>query len=76
MVTRYKLLLDDWRGYLIAFFALPFIANFYMGLYAQTKLEAKKDRFGATIVEHVAEIKALEKEKKIQEANEWREPAA
>jgi hypothetical protein len=38
MLTRYKLLFDDWRGYPIAFFALPFIANFYMGLYAQTKL--------------------------------------
>jgi len=76
VLTRYKLLLDDWRGYLIAFFALPFIANFYMGLFAQTKLEAKKDRFGAKIVEQEAEVKILEKEKKIQESIEWREPAA
>jgi hypothetical protein len=75
-LTRYKLLFDDWRGYLIAFFALPFIANFYMGLYAQTKLEAKKDHFGAKVAEQEAEIKTLEKAKKMQEANEWQEPAA
>jgi len=75
-VTRYKLLLDDWRGYVIAFFALPFVANFYMGLYAQTRLEAKKDHFGAAVVEQEAEIKTLEKEKKIEEAAHRREHAA
>jgi hypothetical protein len=64
LITRYKLLYDDWRGYLIAFFALPYVANFYMGLFAQTKLEAKKDRFGAKVVQHEAEIKKIEKEEK------------
>ncbi|HWR35201.1 MAG TPA: hypothetical protein VN622_04940, partial [Clostridia bacterium] len=39
-ITHYKLLYDDWRGYLIAFFSLPYVANIYMGLFAQTKLEA------------------------------------
>lgn len=33
-LTSYKLLLDDWRGYLIAGFALVFVANVYMSLYA------------------------------------------
>lgn len=64
VITRYHLLFDDWRGYLIAFFALPYVANFYMGLFAQTKLEAKKDRFGAKVIEHEAEIKEIEKEEK------------
>ena len=68
LITGFKLLLPDWRGYLIAFFALPFVANFYIGLYAQTKLEAKKDSFGAWVIEHEAELKALEKEAKMQEA--------
>ncbi len=72
IVTRYKLLFDDWRGYLIAFFALPFVSNAYMGLYAQAKLEAKKDRFGAKVIQHEAEIKKMEKEDKEQE----RRPAA
>jgi hypothetical protein len=70
ILTRYKLLLEDWRGYLLAFFALPFIANVYIGLYAQTKLEAKKDRFEAKAIQHEAEIKRLEAEVKQQECEE------
>src|SRR5256885_1675273 len=34
-LTRYKLLLDDWRGYLLSFFALVFVANAYMNFYAR-----------------------------------------
>jgi hypothetical protein len=44
LLTGYKLLLDDWRGYLIAGFALVWVANLYMALFAQAKLEVKKDR--------------------------------
>ncbi|GAB3913011.1 hypothetical protein [Mucilaginibacter boryungensis] len=32
-LTNYKLLLDDWRGYLVAGFALVWIANVYMSLF-------------------------------------------
>ncbi len=67
IITRYKLLFDDWRGYLLAFFALPFIANAYIGLYAQAKLEAKIDRFHARKVQHEVEITKLEKERKQRE---------
>lgn len=69
IITRYKLLLDDWRGYVIAFFALPYVANLYMGLYAQTKLEAKKDRLEAKVVQHEAELKEIEKTKREEELN-------
>src|SRR5688500_5555658 len=33
IVTQFKLLLPDWRGYLISFFSLVFVANAYMNLY-------------------------------------------
>ena len=33
-LTGYKLLLDDWRGFVIAGFALVFVANVYMSLFA------------------------------------------
>ena len=71
IITRYKLLFDDWRGYFLAFFALPYLANLYMGLYAQTKLEAKKDRAEAKLVEHEAEIKKIERKE-----TERKSPAA
>ena len=76
LITRYKLLFDDWRGYLIAFFSLPFVANFYIGLYAQTKLEAKKDRMESHILENEAAIKKIEKEHKEHEEHDRKLHAA
>lgn len=43
-LTNFKLLLADWRGYILAGFALVFIANLYMSLYVRIKLEIKKER--------------------------------
>ena len=42
IVTRFQLLFADWRGYLISGFALVFVANFYMSLYARIKVDIKK----------------------------------
>src|ERR1700677_1341622 len=42
--TNYKLLLFDWRGYVIACFALVFIANVYMSLFALVRVDIKKVR--------------------------------
>ena len=53
VITRYKLLYPDWRGYLIALFALVYVSNFYIGLFGHVKLEVRKNR---------AEIKAIEAE--------------
>lgn len=44
ILTRFKLLLDDWRGYLIAFFALVWVANVYMNIYARVRLDIKRER--------------------------------
>lgn len=44
ILTRFRLLLDDWRGYIIAFFALVWVANIYMNIYARVRLDIKKER--------------------------------
>lgn len=44
IITRYTLLFHDWRGYLIAGFALVWIANVYMSVYAFIKVDIKKER--------------------------------
>ena len=44
IVTRFKLLYPDWRGYLIAGFALVWVANVYMSLFARIRLEVKRER--------------------------------
>jgi hypothetical protein len=43
-ITRFKMLFDDWRGYLISFFALVFVANAYMNLYARLRVEIHKEK--------------------------------
>ena len=47
IITEYKLLMDDWRGYLIAGFALVWIANIYMSLYGFIRIDIKKERIKA-----------------------------
>jgi len=54
-ITRFKLLYDDWRGYLIAGFALVWIANQYMSIYAHVRLDIRKDRVEIKHVEQKVE---------------------
>ena len=44
VVTGYKLLLPDWRGYLLAFFALVWVANQYMSAYNRLRLDIKHEQ--------------------------------
>jgi hypothetical protein len=52
LITRYKLLYLDWRGYFVAFFALVWVANQYMSIYNRLRLDIKHEQ---------VEIKADEK---------------
>jgi hypothetical protein len=47
ILTRYRLLLDDWRGYLIAFFALVAMANVYMSAFGRLRQEVKTEKLEA-----------------------------
>jgi hypothetical protein len=44
IVTRFHLLYMDWRGYLVSFFALVWVANIYMNLYSRIRLDLKRER--------------------------------
>jgi hypothetical protein len=60
ILTRFTLLIDDWRGYLIAEFALVWIANIYMSILAMLRLDVKAERVAIAINEEkVPEGKAL-----------------
>ncbi len=43
-LTRFRLLYDDWRGYVMAFFSIVFVANVYLNLYSRMRLEISKDK--------------------------------
>ena len=44
LITRYTLLFDDWRGYLVAGFSLVWVANIYMSFFGRMRLEIQEDR--------------------------------
>jgi hypothetical protein len=44
VITRFKLLYADWRGYLVSEFALVWIANIYMNIYSRVRLDIKRER--------------------------------
>ena len=58
LVTRFKLLFTDWRGYLISFFALVWVANVYMNLYSRVRLDVKRER--VEIAAHEKTIEAID----------------
>jgi hypothetical protein len=55
VLTRFRLLLDDWRGYVLSLFALVWVANMYMSLYGRLRVDIRSER---------AEADAKETEKK------------
>lgn len=55
ILTGFRLLVDDWRGYLVAFFVLPWLANQWMSLYRRLRVEIKHENLLAKEVE--SEIK-------------------
>jgi len=59
-LTRYKLLYDDWRGYLIGGLALVWVANQYMSVYAHLRLDIHKERVEIKHVEQKVKDKQPE----------------
>jgi len=58
-ITKYQLLFTDWRGYLIAWFSLIWIANIYMSLFFMIRIDIKKKGTEAKIEE--ADLNNLKK---------------
>jgi len=43
-LTRFQLLLEDWRGYLLSWLAVVAVANVYLSAYSRLRVEIRKDR--------------------------------
>lgn len=59
-IARFRLLYPDWRGYLIAFFSVVWIANNYMSIYNRLRLDIKTERLEGEIKEEEAASKKRE----------------
>jgi hypothetical protein len=43
LISRFQMLFPGWRGYLIAWFALVWIANIYMSVFNRLRLDIKRE---------------------------------
>ena len=59
ILTRYRLLFDDWRGYLLSFFALVFVANIYMSLYSRLRVDIRSEKAAADLKEAEKKVKEI-----------------
>ena len=55
VLTKYQLLYEDWRGYLVGGFALVWVANQYMSLYNRLRIDIKSEKIEAEIKETIVE---------------------
>lgn len=62
VITGYHLLFEDWRGYLVAGFAIVWIANIYMSIFGLVRVGLKKEKIQADIKE--VELKECKDEDK------------
>ncbi|MGN6539766.1 MAG: hypothetical protein ACTHKY_03050 [Ginsengibacter sp.] len=51
IIAKYQLLYSGWRGYLIAFFGLVWIANVYMSLFGFIRVGMKSEKIESKIKE-------------------------
>ncbi len=51
--TQFRLLYDDWRGYLVSGFALVWLANHYMSLFGRLRLGIKSERIDVSLKEEL-----------------------
>ena len=51
LLTRFTLVFEDWRGYLIAGFSIVWIANLYMSLFGRLRLAITSERQDIAVVE-------------------------
>ena len=52
-LTRFTLVFEDWRGYLIAGFSIVWIANLYMSLFGRLRLAITAERQDIEVVENM-----------------------
>ena len=68
LATDYRLLIPDWRGAILGWFTLVWVANIYMSLFGRLRLDIKRER-----VEIKAEELVVEREETATPAPKPRE---
>jgi hypothetical protein len=61
VATRFTLLFDDWRGYVIAWLALVWVANHLISIYGRLRLGIRSERLEIGLKEAVSERAGVKK---------------
>ena len=73
VLTRYRLLLDDWRGYILSLFAIVGLANAYMSLFGRLRVDIKSERLDIAVKEEeIGEAQQVD-ERSIWASTGWNE---
>jgi hypothetical protein len=56
VITGFQMLYEGWRGYLISWFALVWVANFYMSLFNRLRLDIKHENVEIEIAKAESEV--------------------
>jgi hypothetical protein len=59
--SRFTLLFDDWRGYIVSWFALVWVANHLMSIYGRLRLGIRSERLEIGLKEAVTERAGVKK---------------
>lgn len=60
LITHYRLVYPDWRGYLVSGFSLVWLANIYMSLYGHIRLGIRRERVEIAAHEERGESSAFD----------------
>jgi hypothetical protein len=55
VATEFRLVYDDWRGFLISGFSLVWVANHYMSLFGRLRLGIRSERIEVSLKEKINE---------------------
>jgi hypothetical protein len=61
LVSRFRLLFDDWRGYVVSWLALVWVANHLISIYGRLRLGIKSERLEIGLKEAVTERAGVQK---------------
>jgi hypothetical protein len=61
LATRFTLLFDDWRGYLVTWLALVWVANHLISIYGRLRLGIRSERLEIGLKEAVSERAGVKK---------------
>jgi hypothetical protein len=54
-LAGFRLLLPDWRGLVVAWFSVVWVANVYMSLFGRLRVDIKRERVETKVVEQAVE---------------------